>query len=84
MQGKYSVGSILKHFLFLSLMSLINSKDKNTYLNLQQIKNSWELLEQLYIYLHQGIIIIAEDKSINRGRCEALCCHYRVIKAWFS
>ena len=47
-------------------MSLINSKDKNTYLKLQQIKKKvWELLEHLYIYLHQGINIITKDKSIQ-------------------
>ena len=72
-------------------LSVINSKDKNTYLKLRvnQVrkrsnKETFRALEQLQIYLHQGINITSKNKSIHTGRFEALCCHYRMIKTWFS
>ena len=48
-------------------MSLINSKSYNkkevtSKTNLKKLR----ALEQLYVYLHQGINIIAKDKSIHR------------------
>ena len=68
-------------------LSVINSKDKNTYLKLRvnQVrkrsnKEKFRALEQLQIYLHQGINITSKNKSIHTGRFEALCCHYRMIK----
>ena len=65
-------------------MSLINSKDKNTYLKLKQMKKKLRALRTIMAIYIKELISLLKDKFIHIGRFEAPCCHYRMIKAWFS